>query len=93
LLNDVYRQGILAPVLTSGALFGVYALLKYFPDFDLKTILGLYFWILGTFAIAGNVTLPLQRWTALGEAKVNVALPQWLGAYLGCSSVQVSIPE
>lgn len=33
------EQGLLAPLFTSGALFGVYCVLTYFPDFDLKTLL------------------------------------------------------
>ena len=31
-----------------------------------------YFWILATFAVAGNITLPLQRWG--GAAKTNERL-------------------
>lgn len=46
-------QGLLAPVLASCSLFGLYLLVKYVPDFSLQTFLDAYFWLLGSAAIYG----------------------------------------
>jgi len=75
-------QGLLAPILTSAALFGVYCLLTYFPDLDLKTLLGAYFWLLATVAVSGNLKLPLNRWVGslTGGLTWRLGLPKWLGA-------------
>jgi hypothetical protein len=37
-------QGALAPVLASATLFGLYLLLRFFPDLSLQTFLDAYFW-------------------------------------------------
>jgi minor histocompatibility antigen H13 len=57
----VLLQGLLAPVLASCSLFGLYLLVKYVPDFSLQTFLDAYFWLLGSVAIfgAGEVTMHL----------------------------------
>lgn len=47
------KEGALAPVLASASLFGVYLVLKYFPDLSLQTLLDAYFFLLGTAAITG----------------------------------------
>ena len=75
-------QGLLAPFLTSAALFAVYCVITYLPDLDLKTLLSGYFWLLGTVAISGNLKLPLNRWAGKlgGGLTWRVGLPQWLGA-------------
>jgi hypothetical protein len=46
-------QGLLAPVLASCSLFGLYLLVKYVPEFSLQTFLDAYFWLLGSVAIFG----------------------------------------
>lgn len=75
-------QGLLAPILTSAALFGVYCLLTYFPDLDFKTLLGAYFWLLATVAVSGNLKLPLNCWAGslTGGLTWRLGLPEWLGA-------------
>lgn len=55
-----FKQGLLAPIACSAALFGGYLLIKFVPDLDLSTILNAYFWVLGTFAVSGALT-PLAR--------------------------------
>jgi minor histocompatibility antigen H13 len=47
-------------VLASCSLFGLYLLLKYFPDLSLQTLLDGYFFLLGTAAITGAAR-PLLR--------------------------------
>lgn len=54
-------QGALAPVLASASLFGIYLLLKYFPDLSLQTFLDSYFFLLGTAAITGAARPLLKR--------------------------------
>jgi hypothetical protein len=44
-------------VLASASLFGIYLVLKYFPDLSLQTLLDAYFFLLGTAAITGWVLL------------------------------------
>ena len=53
-------QGALAPIFASGALFGAYALVKYFPNVDLKTAQNIYFWILATNAFVSALQKPLR---------------------------------
>lgn len=47
-------------MLASCSLFGLYLLLKYFPDLSLQTLLDGYFFLLGTAAITGAAR-PLLR--------------------------------
>jgi hypothetical protein len=61
----------------------VYCLLTYFPNLDLKTLLGAYFWLLATVAVSGNLKLPLNRWAGSltgGLPAWRLGLPAWLGA-------------
>jgi len=54
----VFLQSLLAPVLASCSLFGLYLLIKYLPNFSLQTFLDAYFWLLGTVAIS-NAARPV----------------------------------
>jgi hypothetical protein len=58
----------LAPVLASCSLFGIYLLLKYFPNLSLQTLLDGYFWLLGTAAITGAARPLLRRGAARARA-------------------------
>lgn len=53
-------QGFLAPVAASVSLFGIYLLLKYFPDLSLQTFIDGYFFLLGSFALTSGATCLLQ---------------------------------
>lgn len=55
-----FKQGLLAPIACSVALFGGYLLIKMFPDLSLSTILNTYFFVLGSVAVSGSLT-PLAR--------------------------------
>lgn len=55
-----FKQGLLAPIACSIALFGGYLLIKFVPDLNLSTILNIYFWVLGSVAVSGALT-PLAR--------------------------------
>ncbi|BDA44066.1 probable minor histocompatibility antigen H13 [Coccomyxa sp. Obi] len=74
------REGALAPVAASVALFGGYLLIKFFPDLSLQRFLNLYFWLIGSIAIVGNVAPPLRRATGeLGSPSIPVTFPDgWL---------------
>ena len=53
-------QGLLAPVAASFSLFGVYLVLKYFPDLSFQTFIDVYFFLLGSFSIS-NAASSLLR--------------------------------
>lgn len=53
-------QGALAPFFASGALFGGYLLIKFFPDLNIETFLNAYFWLVGSIAVAGAAASPLR---------------------------------
>lgn len=38
-----------------------YLLIKLFPDLSLQRFLNIYFWLIGTVAVIGNVAPPLRR--------------------------------
>lgn len=72
-------QGALAPILASASLFGIYLLLKYFPDFSLQTLLDGYFWLLGTAAITGAARPLMKRLTGpLGTPSLQLDVPDGL---------------
>lgn len=60
-------QGALAPLAASAALFGGYLLIKLFPDLSLQRFLDVYFWLIGSIAVAGNVIPPLRRAVRLNQ--------------------------
>ena len=53
-------QGVLAPVAASVSLFGLYLVLKFFPDLSLQTFIDGYFFLLGSFALSSGATCLLQ---------------------------------
>ena len=59
--RGVVRQGALAPLAASAALFGAYLLVKFLPDLNLQTLFDVYFWLVGALAVAGGIALPLRR--------------------------------
>ena len=72
-------QGALAPVLASVSLFGIYLVLKYFPDLSLQTFLDLYFFALGTAAITGAARPLLKRLPGpLGQPNMCFDVPDGL---------------
>jgi hypothetical protein len=54
------REGLLAPVFASGALFGAYLLIK-FTDFNIQAFLNLYFWLIGSIALSGAAQPVLRK--------------------------------
>ncbi len=38
-----------------------YLIIKLFPNFSLQAFFNLYFWLIGSVAVAGNVLPPLRR--------------------------------
>ncbi|CAK0737011.1 hypothetical protein CVIRNUC_000840 [Coccomyxa viridis] len=70
------QQSALAPVAASAALFGGYLIIKLFPNLNLQTFFNLYFWLIGSVAVAGNVLPPLRRLGGqLGEASLSITFP------------------
>lgn len=55
-------QGLLAPVLASASLFGLYLIIKFLPDLSLQTFLDAYFWLIGSFAAFGAAGPIMRRW-------------------------------
>jgi minor histocompatibility antigen H13 len=76
------KQSILAPVMASLALFGSYILIKYFPDFNLQTLLDVYFFLLASFATIGAFTGPLRSVAEKMQLQhtFDVKVPKFLGA-------------
>lgn len=84
-------QGALAPVFASISLFGLYLLLKYFPDLSIQTVLNAYFFLLGNFAIMGAGG-PLLRQVCgpLGQTSIKLDVPEgWLVEEDGSSMTKV----
>jgi len=52
-----------------------YLIIKLFPNFSLQVFFNLYFWLIGSVAVAGNILPPLRRLvsTLLG----SLYLPDW----------------
>ena len=55
------REGALAPVVASAALFGVYLLLRFLPDLNIRTLLSGYFFLLTTGATLSAAVPTLRR--------------------------------
>lgn len=84
-------QGALAPVFASISLFGLYLILKYFPDLSIQTVLNAYFFLLGNFALIGACG-PLLRQVSgpLGEKSIKFDVPEgWLIEEDGSSITKV----
>lgn len=58
---EVWAQGLAAPLFASVALFGGYLLIKNFPALTFQVVLDAYFWLVGSFALAGGLAQPLRR--------------------------------
>lgn len=76
-----FLQSILAPVLASCSLFGLYLLIKYLPNFSLQTFLDAYFWLLGTVAVSNAARPVISKLSSplnLERFAVNVEVPPGL---------------
>lgn len=72
------RDGFLAPVLFSFSLFSIYTILKYFPNFNLKTIFDCYFWLLGSLSLTHAFWGPAATLShKLGLRQFIFTLPEW----------------
>lgn len=76
------KNALAAPALASASLFGVFLLLKYFPDLSLATLLDCYFFMLATFAILGAASGPLKTIASKTGTQVifDVPIPEALNA-------------
>lgn len=73
------KEGLLAPLLASGALVGTYLVVKFFPQLDLQTFLRAYFWLVGVFAVASSSGPVLRRVSGrFGDKTLTVQLPEGL---------------
>jgi minor histocompatibility antigen H13 len=55
------KEGALAPLVASAALFGVYLVIRFFPTLDLRTVLSAYFFLLTTGATLSAAVPTLRR--------------------------------
>ncbi|CAL5218425.1 g103 [Coccomyxa viridis] len=87
------QQSALAPLAASAALFGGYLIIKLFPNFSLQAFFNLYFWLIGSVAVAGNVLPPLRRLGGqYGESSIDVNFPDgWFLDENGASISQAQI--
>ncbi|MEW5299878.1 MAG: hypothetical protein WDW36_002850 [Sanguina aurantia] len=83
------KEGALAPVFASVSLFGLYIIIKYFPDFSLQTFLNAYFWLIGSIAITGSTAPVLRQLTGdFGQKSVTLDIPEgWLAEDDGVTSM------
>lgn len=56
-----FKQGALAPLAASGALFGGFLLIKYLPWINLQTVSNAYFFLIGSAAVTGALLPPLRH--------------------------------
>ncbi|KAK9825046.1 hypothetical protein WJX74_003621 [Apatococcus lobatus] len=75
------KQGLAAPLFASVALFGGYLLVKNFPALTFQVVLDAYFWLVGSFALAGGLAQPLRRLAgSWGGKDLDFPVPKWLVA-------------
>lgn len=75
------KEGFIAPIAASVAIFGTYLFLKYFPDLSLQSFFDAYFWLLGSIATVGAFAGPARSLgTRFGLPVWEVPIPEWLGA-------------
>eukprot|EP00892_Ulva_mutabilis_P012076 jgi/Ulvmu1/9240/UM005_0340.1 len=72
------KEGVLAPVAASVSLFGLYLLLKFFPDLSVQTFIDAYFFLLGSFALSSGATCLLQAVPGLAAQSIPLTLPDWM---------------
>jgi len=58
--NVSFKQGLAAPLLCSVSLFGFYAVLRFFPNLDIRTFISAYLGLAGVVAVASNLAPPLR---------------------------------
>ena len=58
--NVSFKQGLAAPLLCSVSLFGFYSVLRFFPNFDIRTFISAYLGVAGVVAVASNLAPPLR---------------------------------
>ena len=56
-----FKQGALAPLAASAALFGGFLLIKYLPWINLQTVSNAYFFLIGSAAVTGALLPPLRH--------------------------------
>lgn len=73
-----HPQGLLAPIVLSISLFGLYLILKY-TDLDLQTFMNAYFWLLASVALTSAAAPLLRRaGDALGQPDFDFSVPEGL---------------
>ncbi|KAH9315458.1 hypothetical protein KI387_024085, partial [Taxus chinensis] len=74
-----FREGILAPFLFSLSLFGLYCLLRFFPNLDLQAFLSAYLALVGVFAVASNMVDLIGSLFPLTNSQLfRVEVPKWI---------------
>lgn len=68
-LRAAALQGALAPFFASGALFGGYLLIKFFPTLSIESFLNAYFWLIGSIAVAGAAGAPLRSLVSISNPR------------------------
>lgn len=84
--NFTLKQSAAAPFALSLSLLTIYLVIKY-TNFDLASLVGAYFWLLGSLAVASNVMLPLS--TAAGALTEAGAVNGWAEEAV----LEVPVPE
>lgn len=75
------KEGVLAPVAASVSLFGLYLVLKFFPDLNIQSFLNAYFWVLGSISMVGAFGPSLRTLAKSVQQPVwHFTLPGWLQA-------------
>ncbi len=87
------KEGLLAPVFASVALFSCYLLIKFFPDFNLQTFLNAYFWLLGSLAISGAAQPVLRKVTGVHGACCRLMLAMLMLAMLAMLRVLIQMGD
>lgn len=74
-----FKQGLAAPLLCSVSLFGFYALLRFFPDLDIRTFISAYLGLAGVVAVASNLAPPLRALLPnSNNTSWRIDFPTWL---------------
>ncbi|KAH6557643.1 hypothetical protein KP509_1Z102100 [Ceratopteris richardii] len=73
------KQGLAVPFMCSFSLFGLYCLLRFYPDIDIQTFISIYLGFAGSLAVASNVAGPVRYILPDKEDfSWRINIPEWL---------------